>query len=93
MKRIINFLLAVTWVIMLSCSGPATPKDQLAEINELMGKGYPLTTEQKASVTSLIAEGKSLLEQGKQKESSEAFAKAIKVLELARDAYIFNKAD
>jgi flagellin-specific chaperone FliS len=40
-----------------------------------------------------IAEGKSLIKEGKEKQASEALAKAIKILNMALDADIFNKAD
>ena len=93
MKKITLFFFAAVFAILLGCSGSSSPQDQLNEIDTLMNKGFPLTSEQKESVTALVTEGKTLLEQGKEKESSEAFAKAIKVLNLAQDAYIFNKAD
>ncbi|KPK00066.1 MAG: hypothetical protein AMK71_08765 [Nitrospira bacterium SG8_35_4] len=92
MKKIINFLVAAVFVIMLACSS-SSPQDQLHEIDDLMKKEFTLTTDQQESVTAFVTEGKSLLQQGKEKESSEAFAKAINVLKLAQDAYIFNKAD
>jgi len=92
MKKITQLICAAIFAVMLACSG-STPQDQLNEIDELMKKGFPLTSDQKESVTSLVTEGKILLEQGKEKESSEALAKAIDVLNFAQDAYIYNKAD
>ena len=91
MKKIINFLLAAVFMIMLGCS--STPQDQLVEIDTLIKKGFPLTSEQKESVTTLVTEGKILLERGKEKESSEVLAQALDVLHIAEDADIFNKAD
>jgi len=92
MKKITQFFLAAGFSIMLGCSS-SSPQDQLREIDTLMKKGFPLTSEQQESVTSLVTEGKILLDQGKEKESSEALAKALDVLHIAEDAYIFNKAD
>jgi hypothetical protein len=85
-------LLAAVFVIMLACSS-STPQDQLSEIDTLIKKGFPLNSEQKESVTSFVTEGKILLEQGREKESSELLAQALDVLHLAEDADIFNKAD
>lgn len=45
------------------------------------------------SIDNFTAEGKGLLEQGKDKESPEALAKAINILNMALNADIFNKAD
>jgi len=92
-QKITQFFFAAVFAILLGCSGGSSPQDQLNEIDTLMKKGFPLTSEQKESVTALVTEGKVLLEQGKKKESSDAFEKAIEVLNMAQDAYIFNKAD
>jgi hypothetical protein len=92
MKKITQFFLAAMFMIMLGCSS-STPQDQLIKIDSLMKEDFTLTSEEQESVTTFVTEGKLLLEQGKDKESSEALAKAIKVLKLAQDAYIFNKAD
>jgi hypothetical protein len=77
---------------MVSCSS-SDPQSQLGEIDDLLKKGFPMTTEQTADVNKFVAEGKSLMEQGKDREASESFSKAINVLNMAQDAYIFNKAD
>jgi hypothetical protein len=92
MKKITQFFLAALFMIMLGCSS-SSPQDQLNEIDTLIKKGFPLTLEQKNSVTSLFTEGKILLERGKEKEASETLAKALDVLHIAEDADIFNKAD
>lgn len=91
MLIITRILLAAVFMMMLGCS--STPQDMLSEIDKLAKKGFPLTLEQKDSITSLVTEGKILLEQGKEKESSEILAKALDVLRTAQDADIFNKAD
>ncbi len=92
MKKLTLLIVAAVLAALVSCSA-GTPQDQLKEIDELLNKGFPMTAEQSESVTSSIAGGKQLLEEGKSEESKEAFAKALKVLNLAQDAYIFNKAD
>jgi flagellin-specific chaperone FliS len=45
------------------------------------------------NINRFVDEGKSLMEQGKDQDASEAFAKAIDILNMALDADIFNKAD
>jgi polyhydroxyalkanoate synthesis regulator phasin len=92
MNKIITFLLAAVFMIMLGCSS-SSPQDKLNEIDKLVRKGFPLTLEQKESVTTLVTEGKILLEQGREKESSEILSQALDVLHIAEDADIFNKAD
>ena len=92
MNRIVRILAAVAVVAMIGCSG-SSPQDQLKEIAELQQKGFPIAPEQVESIDRHTAEGKQLMAEGKTKEASEAFAKAIDVLKLAQDAYIFNKAD
>ena len=76
-----------------SCSSGSTPQSQVKEIDDLMSKNYPMTSEQTTNLDIYIEEGNRLLDQGKNKEASEAFAKAIDILHMARDAYIYNKAD
>ena len=45
------------------------------------------------NIDKYVAEGNSLIKEGKEKEASEALAKAIDILNMALDADIFNKAD
>lgn len=92
MKKIMQLFIAAMFVFIISCSS-SDPQTQLKEIDELMNKEFTLTSEETVTVNSFVAEGKKYLEQGKQKEASETLAKAIKVLQMAEDAYIFNKAD
>ncbi len=93
MKKIMQVLLTIVFLVTISCSGPADTQSQLKEIDKLKAKGFPITTEQIADIDKFIAEGKGLIEQGKEKEATESLAKAIDVLNLALDADIFNKAD
>ena len=94
MKRVtqVIVLMMSLSLIFIACS-PGTPQDQLKEIDELLNEDFPVTAEEKGEVDAFTATGKSLLEEGKTTEAGEAFAKAIKVLKMAQDAYIFNKAD
>ncbi len=93
MKKLLYLFIAGIFVISVSCSGGSDPQSQLNKIDKLKGKDFPITAEQMQSIDNFTAEGKSLLEQGKDKEASEALAKAIDILNLALDADIFNKAD
>lgn len=93
MKKIMQLLVASLFMLVVSCSSGSNPENQLKEIDDLLKKGFPMTTEQTESVNTFVAEGKRLLTEGKTKESSEALAKAIDILNMALDADIFNKAD
>jgi hypothetical protein len=93
MKKLLYLFIAGIFIISVSCSGGSDPQSQLNKIDELKGKGFPITSEQMQSIDNFISEGKGLLEKGKDKEASEALAKAIDILNMALDADIFNKAD
>ncbi len=73
--------------------GDSSPQSQLSDINELLSKDFPITTEQKAETDKLISEGKRLLQEGKTSESSQALASAFKILKQAEDAAMFNKSE
>ncbi len=92
MKKVMQLIIAAMFVFIVSCSS-SDPQDQLKDIDKLMNSEFTLNDEETGIVNAHVAEGKKQLEQGKQKEASEALAKAIKVLSMAEDAYIFNKAD
>ena len=92
MQKIMQLCIALLFMVVIGCSSADTGS-QLKKIDELKNKGFPITTEQMDSINTSVAEGKSLIEQGKEKEASEALAKAIDILNMAQDAYIFNKAD
>ena len=92
MKKIMQLIIAAMFVFIVSCSS-SDPQSQLKDIDKLMNSEFTLTAEETETVNSFVTEGKKHIEQGKQKEASEALAKAIKVLKMAEDAYIFNKAD
>lgn len=92
MKKVIKLFLIVMSMIIISCSSNDT-QSQLSKIDELKNKGFPITSEQMENIDKHIAEGKSLIKEGKEKQASEALAKAIKILNMALDADIFNKAD
>ena len=93
MKKLMHLVAAAMFVIIVSCSGGSDPQSQLSKIDELLKKGFPVSAEQTENVNTLVAEGKRLMEEGKDKEASESLAEAIKILNLALDADIFNKAD
>jgi hypothetical protein len=87
-----QLFIAVVFTIIIGCSSGDTTS-QLKKIDELKNKGFPITTEQMENINTFVADGKKLIEQGKEKEASEALAKAIDILNMALDADIFNKAD
>jgi Tfp pilus assembly protein PilF len=92
MKKIKQLFIVAIFIIAVSCSSN-DPQSQLKEIEELKNKGFPITSEQMEDINTFTAKGKSLMEQGKDKEASKALAKAIDILNVALDADIFNKAD
>ena len=92
MKKIMQFFITLLFAIIIGCSSGDTTS-QLKKIDELRNKGFPITAEQMVSIDTFVAEGKKLIEQGKEKEASETLAKAIDILNMALDADIFNKAD
>ncbi len=93
MKKLMNLCAIALFTLIISCSGSNDPQSQLSKIDELLKKDFPVSAEQTENVNTLVAEGKRLMEEGKDKEASESLAKAIKILNLALDADIFNKAD
>ncbi|UCH80099.1 MAG: hypothetical protein JSW20_10150 [Nitrospiraceae bacterium] len=93
MNRLMHFMMIATCTIIISCSSSADTQSQLKKIDELQNKGFPITSEQQENIDRHVAEGKSLIQEGKEKEASEALAKAIDILNRALDADIYNKAD
>ena len=92
MKKLIHLFIILIFTVIISCSSDDT-QSQLKKIDELMGKGFPITSEQQENIDKYIAEGKSLIKEGKEKEASAALSQAIDILNMALDADIFNKAD
>ncbi len=79
-------------MILVACSA-STPQDQMKEIDELLTADFPISPEQTEGINKFIAQGKSLLKEGKTPEAGKAFDEALKILKMAQDADIFNKAD
>lgn len=94
MKKAIQvFIITVSVLFTFTACSQSSPQDQLKEIDMLLNKGFPITAEQKEDIEKFSARGRSLLEEGKSEEAGKQFAEAIKILKLAQDADIFNKAD
>jgi hypothetical protein len=92
MKKLIYLFVIVMFMVIIGCSSNDT-QSQLKKIDELKGKGFSITSEQQEGIDKYVAQGTSLIKEGKEKEASEALAKAIDILNMALDADIFNKAD
>jgi hypothetical protein len=92
MKKLIHLFVIVMFMVVIGCSS-GDPQSQLIKIDKLKGKDFPITSEQMENIDKYVAEGNSLIKEGKEKEASEALAKAIDILNMALDADIFNKAD
>lgn len=83
------------WCFALSlvACGSGGPQAQLKTIDELLAKDLPMTQEQRGDFDDYLAEGKRLLEEGHETESSEVLDKAIAILKIAEDAALFNKSE
>ncbi len=94
MKNMIKVVILLISVLMIfvACS-PSSPQDQIKEIDKLMSAEFTLTAEEQGEVDQFTVAGKRFLKEGEAEKASEEFAKALKVLTMAEDAYIFNKAD
>jgi len=92
MKKLIHLFAVLMLIVVIGCSSGDT-QSQLKKIDELQGKGFPITAEQQENIDKYTAQGKSLITEGKEKEASEALAKAINILNMALDADIFSKSD
>lgn len=92
MKKLVHLFVIVMFMIIIGCSSGDT-QSQLKKIDELKNKGFPITSEQMENIDKYVAQGNSLIKDGKEKEASDALVKAIDILNLALDADIFNKAD
>lgn len=95
MKRTVFWLVFLGVLVMGSCQakGPATPEARLAQIQELSAKGFEIASVPQEKIDGFVAEGKKLMADGKTEASVAALDRAIKVLERARDADTFNKAE
>ncbi len=92
MKKLIHLFAVIMLMVVIGCSSGDT-QSQLKKIDELQGKEFPITAEQQENIDKYVAQGTGLIKEGKEKEASEALAKAIDILNIALDADIFNKAD
>ncbi len=71
----------------LQCLDPAGP------VSKLVAKNFPMTEQQRTDLDKYLADGKSLLQDGKEAEASTAFGEALKILGLAEDADLYNKSE
>ena len=94
MKKTIQvFIMTVSLLLVIAACSQNTPQDQMKEIDTLLNKGFPITAEQRENIEKFSARGRSLLQEGKSAEAGKEFSEAIRILKLAQDADIFNKAD
>ncbi len=92
MKRTSHVIgLSIAWALA-ACSA-STPQDQLAAIDKLVAKNFPMTEQQRTDLDKYLADGKNLLQDSKEAEASTAFGEALKILGLAEDADLYNKSE
>lgn len=84
--------LALT-LALAGCFGDSTPQEKLAEIETLQAKNLPMTEEQVAQLTTFVTKGKAALAAGQDDAAKTALDGALKILQTAEDAALFNKAD
>ena len=92
MKRTSHVIGLFIACALAACSA-STPQDQLAAIDKLVAKNFPMTEQQRTDVDKYLADGKGLLENGKEAEASIAVGEALKILKLAEDADLYNKSE
>ncbi|MFC1681872.1 hypothetical protein ACFL1S_08905 [Pseudomonadota bacterium] len=92
MKKSIGIVLAAAISIAAGC-GSDDPQTLVDDIERLSGKDLPLTDEQKNEVAEFTRQGKEWLSQGKAEGATEAFDKALAILQQAEDAAAYNKAE
>ncbi len=91
MKRTSHVIgLSIAWALA-ACSA-STPQDQLAAIDKLVAKNFPMTQQQRTDLDKYL-DGKSLLQGSKEAEASTAFGEALKILRFAEDADLYNKSE
>lgn len=78
---------------LAGCFGDSTPQEQLASIEEMQAKNYPLTEEQQADLAKYLASGKAAMTAGDDEAAGKAFDSALDILKYAESAAIYNKAD
>jgi len=94
-KRLAAILIAIVLATATGCSkqGGDTPQAQLETINSLLAKNYEMTQSQHNEIEQLASQGTALMNQGKQAEASQAFTKAIALLEQIGETSRFNKSE
>lgn len=84
--------LALT-LTLAACFGDSTPQEKLATIETLQAENLPLNEKQQADLGTLIAKGKTALSAGQEEAAGSAFDSALAILQVAKDAALYNKAD
>ncbi len=92
MKRT-SHVVGLSIAFALAACSASTPQDQLAAIDKLVAKNFPMTEQQRTDLDKHLADGKTLLQNGNQAAASTAFGEALKILKLAEDADLYNKSE
>ncbi len=91
--KIAPHVVALFIACAIAACSPSTPQEQLAAIDKLVAKNFPMTEQQRTEVEKHLVSGKGLLQDGKDAEASSAFGEALKILKLAQDADLYNKSE
>jgi len=84
--------LALT-LTLAACFGDSTPQEKLSTIETLQAENLPLNEKQQSELGVLIAKGKAALSAGQEEAAGSAFDGALAILQVAKDAALYNKAD
>ena len=92
MKKLGIIVLAAAISLATGC-GSDDPQALVSRIEELSAKDLPLTDLQKKEVAEFTRQGKEWLSQGKAQGATQAFDKALAILQQAEDMAVYNKAE
>ena len=92
-RRSLQAAVLATTLALAGCFGESSPQEKLAKIQEMQTKNYPLTEKQQADITGFLSKGEAALKAGDDAAAGTAFDGALKILEFAESAAIYNKAD
>lgn len=90
LKRLFSIL---TMVLALAACGSDTYESVSEDVDELLSKQIPLTTEDSARITSLRESAEQLHRDGNSEDSVKALKEARKIIEKARDADLLRKSE
>ena len=94
MKKILVGIMLMCSLITFGCSSEQkTAEEKLAKVNEMLSKGYDMTSEQEEQIDNQMKKINELMAAGKKEEASEVLSVTIKDLEQIAEWDRFNKSE